>query len=154
MNTPKPILMTQEGLDNLKKEKGELEKNRPEAVADLKKAREMGDLSENGYYKSARAKLSSIDHRLRYLTHVIRFAKVHEASSANVVELGTIVYVETEQGEMLYTIVGEHEANPTEKKISHMSPLGKALLGKRKGETVTIYTPSGQKTHKITNITF
>lgn len=153
MNSPKPILMTQEGLDNLQKEKEELEKNRPDAVADLKKAREMGDLSENGYYKSARAKLSSIDHRLRYLTHVIRFAKVHQASTSGLVELGAIVRLKTEQGEITYTIVGEHEANPTEKKISHLSPLGKALLGKQIGDIVIIQTPSGQKVQKIITIT-
>lgn len=153
MNSPKPILMTQEGLDNLQKEKEELEKNRPDAVADLKKAREMGDLSENGYYKSARAKLSSIDHRLRYLNHVIRFAKVHQASTSGLVELGAIVRLKTEQGEITYTIVGEHEANPTEKKISHLSPLGKALLGKQIGDIVIIQTPSGQKVQKIITIT-
>lgn len=149
---PRPILMTQKGLINLQKEKLELEKNRPAAVEDLRKAREMGDLSENGYYKAARAKLSSLDARLRNLTYTLRFAKVQEVTSTGIVDIGVTVVLETENGELIYAIVGEHEANPIEKKISHKSPVGRALIGKKVGETIVINTPSGQKTHKITAI--
>ncbi len=150
---PKLILMTKTGLEKLTTEKQELEKNRPAAVADLKKAREMGDLSENGYYKSARAKLSSIDARLRYLTHIIRYAKVQEVFAADIVQIGVTVCLEGEAGEIAYMIVGEHEANPGEGKISHLSPLGKALMYKKAGESVKIVTPKGTKVFRVKNIT-
>lgn len=142
--------MTRQGLETLVKEKTELERNRPAAVLDLKKAREMGDLSENGYYKAARAKLSSIDARLRHLSHTIRFARVQEASSTEIVGIG--VTVTLDEG-VSYMIVGEHEANPSDRKISHLSPLGKALMYKKNGDTVIITTPNGQKSHRITAIT-
>ena len=146
---PKLILMTKVGFERLTMEKQELEGGRPEAVLDLKKAREMGDLSENGYYKSARFKLSSIDARLRYLAHVLRYAKVQEIIAKDVVDIGVTVQLEGPEGEVIYTIVGEHEANPSDKKISHLSPLGRALLGKKNGEEATIVIPSGQKSYKI-----
>lgn len=154
MQQPKPIPMTKTGYEKILGEQKKLQQERPAAVEDLKKAREMGDLSENGYYKSARFKLSSIDARLRHVTHVIRYAKVHEVQSKEIVNIGVTVHLEGENGKIAYMIVGEHEANPTEKKISHLSPLGKALMEKKVGEIVVMTTPNGQKSHKITAITF
>ncbi len=148
----KQILFTKEGYEKVLQEKADLEKTRPDAVADLKKAREMGDLSENGYYKSARAKLSSIDASLRHLTYVIRFGKVEEVSSYDSVTVGVTVSLSVDGEEVVYAIVGEHEANPSEKKISHLSPLGKALLDKKVGDSAVITTPNGQKTYKIIKI--
>lgn len=153
MQQPKPILMTTKGLEKLQEEKRKLLDERPSVVEDLKKAREMGDLSENGYYKSARFKLSSIDFRLRHVIHIIRYAKVQEQHVDNTISLGTTVHLENEGKEIAYMIVGEHEANPEEKKISHLSPLGSSLMNRKTGDSVTVHTPSGQKTHKITLIT-
>lgn len=153
MQLPKPILTTPEGLKKLQEEQEKLLQERPAAVLDLKKAREMGDLSENGYYKSARFKLSSIDSRLRYLAHVLRFAKVQEATSTEMVNLGTTVHLEGDNGEIAYMIVGEHEANPSEKKISHLSPLGKALMYKKIGQDAHFQTPKGKTSYTIRKIT-
>lgn len=152
MQQPKPILTTPQGLKKLQDEQGKLLEERPLAVADLKKAREMGDLSENGYYKSARFKLSSIDARLRHLAHVLRYAKVQEVMTTEFVEIGVSVHLEGDAGEVDYMIVGEHEANPSEGKISHVSPLGKALLHKRIGEEAYLITPKGQKKYIIKKI--
>lgn len=153
MLNPRPILMTKEGLKKLQNELEILQNERPAAVLELKNARELGDLSENGRYKAARAKLSSIDARLRSLSHTIRFAKVKEVnSSLHIVDIGLTVYLENRDGVFEYKIVGEFEANPIEKKISHHSPLGRALLGKKVGETVSVETPQGEKSFKIKSI--
>lgn len=96
----------------------------------------MGDLSENGYYKSAKAKLGSIDHRLRQLMYLMKNARVNESSSVNnnVVSIGSTVVLKTDTGEVTYTIVGEYEANPSLGKISHKSPLGSVVLNKKTGD--------------------
>lgn len=152
MQQPKPILFTQKGYEDLLAEKQKLESERPIAVAELKKAREMGDLSENGFYKSARAKLSGIDSRLRYMTHLIRYAKIQEGGLRNTVDVGVTVHLASDNGDVIYMIVGEHEANPSEKKISHKSPLGHALLGKKVGESAVLQMLKGQTTYKILKI--
>lgn len=150
---PKPILFTKQGYEKLKKEHGDLLASRPAAVEDLKKAREMGDLSENGYYKGARAKLSSIDHRLRHLAHTLRFATVMSAIGNETVQIGSQVMIRDENIEKIFFLVGEYEADPLSGKISHKSPLGSLLVGKKIGETVSVTTPSGQKSYTITSIT-
>jgi len=152
MQQPKPILFTREGYEKILQEQKQLLSERPAAVEDLKKAREMGDLSENGYYKSARAKLSSIDARLRHVVHMVRYGKVEEAAYTGQVHIGTKVTLQTENGEVTYMVVGEHEANPSEKKISHLSPLGSKLLTKKVGEKVHIQTPKGEVTYSIKNV--
>lgn len=153
MLTPKPILMTKEGLKKLQDEQKRLQDERPIAVNDLKKARELGDLSENGHYKAARAKLSFIDSKLRSLSHTIRYSKIKEVNyGLDIADIGMTVHLESNDGVMDYKIVGEFEANPTEKKISHHSPLGSALLGKKEGEIVVVQTPQGKKSFKIKQI--
>lgn len=149
---PKRILMTQDGFDKLIVEKEKLEKERPAAVLDLKKAREMGDLSENGYYKGARAKLSAIDARIREVTHLIRFAKIAKHIDSDTITLGSKITLQHENGEISYTLVGEPEANPSEKKISHKSPLGRALIDKKIGESVVVAAPTGEKVYTIKSI--
>lgn len=152
MNTPKRILFTQEGYNKLLQEKEELTQSRKAAVEDLAKARAMGDLSENGYYKSARFKLSSVDRRLRELTYLIRYAEIKETTLSDTIDIGSTVIVQLDTIEKTYNIVGGYESNPSEGKISHISPLGKALLGKKKGETVHITTPSGTSVYTILSI--
>lgn len=152
MQQPKPILFTQAGYDAMKKEQEELLVSRPAAVEDLKKAREMGDLSENGYYKGARAKLSSIDHRLRVLTHMIRYGKVMGVAAIDVAQVGSTVVITDEGIEKIYTLVGEYEADPLHGKISHKSPIGALLLNKKVGETISVTTPKGQKSYRIIKI--
>ena len=125
---------------------------RPAAVTDLAKARNMGDLSENGYYKAARFKLSDIDRRLRQLKHMLRYAKIAEKSQSSVVEVGSTVIVTDGSTEKTYHIVGGHESNPKEQKLSHYSPIGKALLGKKAGDTITISIPAGDITLTIKTI--
>lgn len=147
-----PIPFTQAGFDKLVEEKERLIGERPEAVEHLKKAREMGDLSENGYYKSSRQKLNQIDARLRYLNHMIRYGTIIESKQTGVVDLGSTVVLELEGKEITYTIVGGEESNPSQGTISYKSPLGKALLGKRVGEKIIYQAPAGVITYRVCQI--
>lgn len=149
----KRILMTKAGFEMLKKKEEDLRKRRPDVVKTLAKARDMGDLKENGYYRAAKMELTDIDRELRLLSFQIRAANVVRATETSTGAIGTRVTVRSVQGEQTYAIVGELEANPLEKKLSSLSPIGKALLGKRTGDTVIVETPNGQTAFKIVKIT-
>lgn len=143
------VLFTQEGLEKLKKEYQELLQQRPEAVKELARARELGDLSENGFYKGARAKLSRIDSQLRHVQNLIHSAVISKTIQSDKVDIGMSVTVSDGKSKRIFTVVGSYESNPLEGKISHNSPLGKALLGKKEGETVTVISPNGTSEYRI-----
>jgi transcription elongation factor GreA len=149
----KRIRFTQEGYDNLKQEYEELVKSRPAAVEDLKKARDMGDLSENGYYKASRAKLSFIDSQLRKIDLELKHAIIFEKTNKDYIDVGSVVTLATNGREITYSIVGDLEANPSEGKISLLSPLGRALTKKRIGDEAFIQTPTNKIVYTIVNIT-
>jgi len=150
-NTPM-IRSTKKGFEKLKKDYQDAVRERPIAVADLRKAREMGDLSENGYYKAARFKLSHIDYLLRKLSTDIKKSIIVEKTDKNIVGVGSTVTLKSEKGEVTYSMVGDLEADPKEKKISLLSPIGSAIAGKKVGDSVTIQTPSGEMKYSIGKI--
>lgn len=149
----KKIYLTREGLAELKKEYEELVKSkRPDILARVSQARDMGDLSENAEYTAAREELSFIDGRIDELEELIKQAVViHETSksSNNVVKLGSTVTLNVKGKKEIFTVVGEWEADPKEKKISHESPLGKALIGKKVGEKIEVEAPAGKLAYAI-----
>jgi transcription elongation factor GreA len=147
MRIMKQIRFTKEGLEKLKQKRETLLNQRPAAVEDLKKSRELGDLSENGYYKSSRARLSFIDGQLFRLKRQIQYAIVVEEQKSTTVTIGSIV---TLSNKKTYMIVGDLEANPSEGKISLLSPLGRALHKKILGEKIYLTTPKGNVTYCIT----
>lgn len=149
---PKSTTFTKEGLDQMKDTYQKLKDERPDAVMHLKKAREMGDLSENGYYKASRQRLSYIDSQLLRLGTLIKHAVVSEVTQTDTVQVGSKVTLVTDGKKVVYTIVGRMEANPTEGKISEVSPLGRAVLGKKIGDTISIETPSATVTYTLTHI--
>jgi transcription elongation factor GreA len=149
---PKRIPFTATGYQQILDEKKKLLGERPEAVEHLRKSREMGDLSENGYYKASRAKLSTLDARLRHLERLIRFGKVVESAHTGFVDIGSTVTISDGQKEMTYTIVGGYESDPKQHTISYFSPIGKALMGKREKESVEVTIPSGVITYLISSI--
>ncbi len=148
----KQIRFTKEGYEKLKEEHKTLLAQRKPAVEDLKKARDMGDLSENGYYKSARSKLSFIDARTRSIAYSLKHAHIMDHVLTNTVAIGNTVTLMHEKREITYQIVGDLEANPKEQKISLKSPIGKALNGKKVGDNVIVYTPSGRTIYSIIKI--
>jgi len=148
------IYLTAEGLEKLKEEFRQLlEEKRPRVVERLAYARSMGDLSENNDYISAKEELEFLDGRIAELESVIKNAIVIEnKTQSKEVVLGAKVKVSINGNESIFHIVGEWEADPKNQKISHGSPLGKALLGKKIGEEVTVDAPIGKVVYKILDI--
>lgn len=146
----KKIYLTKEGLEELKKEYEELTKvKRPEVLERLSAARNQGDLSENAEYTAARDELSFVDGRIDELDELLKQVSVIEDSGKGSVALGSKVTLKVGAKEDIYTVVGEWEADPAEKKISHESPLGKALLGKAKGDQVEVDAPAGKVLYTV-----
>jgi transcription elongation factor GreA len=153
---PKDVILTQEGLANLKAELDELTTTRRREVAQrIKEAREFGDISENAEYDDAKNEQAMLEARIAGLEDKLRSATVIDASDlrTDVVAVGSVVHVKDEAGKSTkYTIVGSAEASPAEMKLSNESPVGKALLGHKRGEEVVISTPKGKRKLKITKI--
>ncbi|MCL4418807.1 transcription elongation factor GreA [Patescibacteria group bacterium] len=151
----KKIYLTREGLQEIKKEHEELSKaKRPDVLARVSQARDMGDLSENAEYVAAREELSFIDGRIDELEELLRQAVIIDGvkSSSKIVKLGSTVTLNVKGKKEIFTVVGEWEADPKEKKISHESPLGKALIGKKVGDRVEVEAPAGKISYSITSV--
>ncbi|MEK7605177.1 MAG: transcription elongation factor GreA [Patescibacteria group bacterium] len=153
----KKIYLTKSGLEDLKKEHEELTKvKRPEVVSRVSDARNQGDLSENAEYVAAREELSFIDGRIDELEELLKQVSLIEEGAGTrggyLVELGSKVTLKIDGKEEVYRVVGEWEADPAEKKISHESPLGKALLGKKIGESVEVEAPAGKINYTIVSL--
>ncbi len=148
----KKIEFTAEGLENIQKEYADLKKQRVSAVEELTVARDMGDRSENAAYKSARWKLSSIDRRTRALERTLKNAIVVNRPFTGMVDIGCQVTIVNQNTQFVYTIVGSYESNIGEGKLSIRSPIGSALLGKKVGERVSVFTPKGIVGYLILNI--
>ncbi|MBI3379716.1 transcription elongation factor GreA [Candidatus Gottesmanbacteria bacterium] len=147
------VVMTREGLSELKKELDELlNTKRPDGVARLSLARGQGDLSENSEYAAAKQDLSFIDGRIAELEKVISEAQIVASHSKSKVDVGCKVTLHVNGKKDTYHIVGEWEADPIQKKISNSSPLGKALLGRKVGEKVEVEAPAGKIAYKIMSI--
>ena len=153
---PKDVILTQEGLATLKAELDVLSTTRRrEIAARIKEAREFGDISENAEYDDAKNEQAMLEAKIATLEDKLRSATVVDASDldTDVVRVGSIVHVKDEAGKSnKYTIVGSAEAKPAELKLSNESPVGKALLGRKRGEEVRVSTPRGERTLKITKI--
>lgn len=147
------VFLTKEGLEELKNEYDELVKTkRPSAVTRLSDARDLGDLSENSEYAAAKQDLAFIDGRIAELEEILHAAQVITTHKKDLVDVGCRVTLHINGKKDVYTVVGEWEADPKEKKISHESPLGKALLGKKVGEKVEVAAPAGTVLYKILHI--
>lgn len=149
------IYLTKEGLKKAEKELQELKnQTRPRVVDRLSLARMQGDLSENTEYTSARDELAFVDGRIEELEDILARAVLVEESDTprDKVCLGCKVTVSNGKEENVYHIVGEWEANPAEKKVSHSSPLGQALLGKKAGDEVEFEAPAGKIVFKVLKV--
>jgi transcription elongation factor GreA len=153
---PKDVILTQEGLANLKAELDHLATTRRREVAGrIKEAREFGDISENAEYDDAKNEQAMLEAKIAALEDKLRSATIVDASEigTDVVRVGSVVHVKEDGGKSTkYTIVGSAEANPADMKLSNESPVGKALLGHKRGEEVVFSTPKGERRLKITKI--
>lgn len=149
--------MSQEGLDKLKKELAEALAQRPVIAAAIAEAREKGDLSENAEYESAREAQGLLELNISKLQNLVANAKVVDASQVStdkVSMLNTVKVKHLGNGrEMVFTIVGESEADFSKGKLASTTPIAKALMGHGKGETVEAHAPSGIIKFKILDIT-
>jgi transcription elongation factor GreA len=155
---PKDVILTPEGLEKLTAELEYLSNEKRREVAErIKEAREFGDIAENAEYDDAKNEQAMLEARIAAVHEKLRLATVIEANdlSTEVVAVGSVVHVkdETTGKSAKYTIVGSAEANPSESKLSNESPVGRALLGHKRNDTVSVTVPRGPaRTLKITKI--
>jgi transcription elongation factor GreA len=153
----KDVLLTPEGLEKLKQEIEELSTVKRREVAErIREAREFGDISENSEYDDAKNEQAMLESRIASLEDKLRSARVIEASEldGDVVRVGSLVSITDDKGkDAQYTIVGSTESDPKQNRLSNESPVGKALVGKKKGDTAKVQLPSGKTRElKITAI--
>lgn len=147
MPETKKIYLTQEGLEDLKKELEYLKvEKRPEVINALKEARALGDLSENAEYDAARTEQAEVENKIAEIEKMLEHAEIISDINTGKVSIGakvTIKYVEDDE-EDEYTIVGSKEADPFNNRISNESPLAKAIMGSQAGDIVTVDSPNGK----------
>jgi transcription elongation factor GreA len=152
------ITVTQEGLEKLQQEYNYLKNIRRKEVSEaIKEARGFGDLSENSEYDEAKTEQAKVESRIAELDDMLKRVVVisDEHLNTNSINVGSKVKVfnETFDEEVEYTIVGSTEAAPLQNKISDLSPIGKALIGHKKGDRVTVETPNGSMFINVLDIT-
>ena len=156
MSEKKKVYLTEQGYENLKKELDDLiNVKRPANINAIKEARALGDLSENADYDAARAEQAEIEGRIKQVEVMLENAEIIKETSKDKVGIGSTVaieYLDDEDEEDEYTIVGSQEADPFSFKISNESPIAKALLSKKVGDIVTVESPNGSYQVKITSI--
>ena len=150
----KETILTPEGLRKLEEELDFLKSVKRKEVAErIKQAKEFGDLSENSEYEDAKNEQAFVEGRIQTLEALIKNATLIDEHHGNDhVQIGSTVTVKGPDGSQKFMIVGSTEARPTEGRISNESPVGRALLGRRKGETVTVQVPAGDLAYTIVSI--
>lgn len=144
--------LTKEKFDELQEELDFLKTTRRKEIAEnLEYARSLGDISENAEYQEARELQAATEDRINKLDSILKSAKIVDRKKNDSVSLGSSVEIqkEGEKETREYQIVGSEEANMQERKISHLSPLGEAMMNKKKGETFSFTTPNGKMNYKI-----
>ena len=151
---PKDVLLTPEGMANLKSELDELTTRRRREIAQrIKEAREFGDISENAEYEDAKNEQGMVEGRILTLENMLRnVVLIEEPKERGVVRVGSEVELSDEFGKQVFTIVGPAEVDVASGRISMESPVGKALLGHRNGDSVDVQSPGGTRRVKIVRI--
>lgn len=148
------IMMTAEGIDTLRRELDELSQQYPEIIKAIQEAREDKDFRENSPLEAAREALAFNEQRRREIETALKRAVIAENLTSDISAVGSTVQVtRMDNGsQAVWKLVGPREANAREQKISVESPVGRALLGKRQGETVSVETPSGALEFRIDEV--
>lgn len=149
-------VLSQEKFDELAKELEHLKTvRRSEIAKNLEYARSLGDLSENAEYQEARDLQAATEERIRKLEEIVKHATIMtDGKKKDIVGFGSTVSIKKEGSNESheYRIVGSEEADMRERKLSHVSPLGAALMGKKKGDTFTFETPNGKQTYTVQKV--
>ncbi len=148
------VVLTQDGYNDLVAELTDIKSTKlPTAIERVATARSFGDLSENSEYHAAREDLAFLEGRLSEIEVLVSKAKVIKTKKGRTtVGLGSTVTVHIGKAQHVYQIVGEWEANPSEKKISESSPLGKALVGRKEGDEIEVEAPAGKIKYRVASI--
>lgn len=148
------VLLTEEGLIKLKNELADLKQQRKVVISRIQAARELGDISENADYDDARNTQSFVEGRIQEIESMLEHAKVvsKSAKGDGKITIGSQVTVTVEGDQEVYELVGVNESDPAAGKISIDSPLGKALLGLKSGESVQVATPAGKLEYQIAKV--
>jgi transcription elongation factor GreA len=145
--------LTQEGVDELKSELKGLVGQRVHVAERIKAARELGDLSENAEYQTAREEQDRLEARISELEHVLQYSQIIKKTKSNGhVQLGSTVKLKNSGKALEFQVVGTMEADPAQGKISDESPIGKALLGKKVDDKAELKTPAGTHIYKVVEI--
>lgn len=146
--------LTKSGVDELKGELTELISHRAPLADRIRQARELGDLSENAEYQSAREEQDRLEARIAELEHILQNVEIIQKPKSNGhVRLGSTVKLKSQDGKaQQFQVVGTVEADPLNGKISDESPIGRVLLGKKEGDTAEIKTPNDTVVYKVVNI--
>ena len=157
MSKVKEVILTPEGFEKLKREIEELSTTKRREVAErIRVAREFGDIAENAEYDDAKNEQMLLEHRIATLEERLRHARVIDKKdiAKDVVSVGSKVKLRDVDAKQTveYYIVGSAEANPAQNKLSNESPVGKAIIGHKKGETVEVTAPRGTLKFKILEI--
>ncbi|MFA5270308.1 MAG: transcription elongation factor GreA [Patescibacteria group bacterium] len=152
--TQQDLYISRAGLEELKQELSNLLEERKEITAKIKEAREFGDLSENAEYQEAKTKQSFVEGRIVEIEAMLKVAKVIDDNNRvnGRIALGSTVKVQVNGDAKTFVITGSNESNPAEGKISNESPIGRALMGQKKGDKVDVITPDGTKTYTIIEV--
>jgi transcription elongation factor GreA len=150
----KKVLLTQDGVKKLHEELKVLkEERRKEVIERIQEAISHGDLSENADYAQAKEEQAFIEGRILEIEEMLKNAEIiSHSSNNNSVSVGSTVTLKINGKEIAYTIVGSNEANPSAGKISNESLVGKALLGAKRGQKVSVQTPAGQNEYEVVSI--
>ncbi len=156
MTDSQETFVSQEKFDEMIKELENLKTvRRTEIAKNLEYARSLGDLSENAEYQEARDLQAATEERIKKLEDLVKNTKIlTDGKKKNEVSFNSVVSIKKEGSDDIheYTIVGSEEADMRVKKLSHVSPLGAALMGKKKGDSFTFETPSGKQTYTIEKV--
>ncbi|MGH2357567.1 MAG: transcription elongation factor GreA [Candidatus Limnocylindria bacterium] len=149
----KPVYLTAEGLQKLKAELAHLiTVERPRVAARIHDAKLDGDITENAEYEDAKQEQSFLEGRIATLEAQLKNAEVIAKGNGDRVEIGSRVVIRGQEGEETFTIVGSAEAAPREGRISNESPVGVALMGRKKGDKVTVQAPAGPIEYTLVKI--
>lgn len=150
----KPAYLSKDGLEQIRRELEELVNvRRAEIAARIHEAKEHGDITENAEYEDAKNEQAFVEGRIQALSALVKNAVVIEENhSSTHVQIGSTVTIQSKDGKESFMIVGSAEASPAEGRISNESPVGRALLGRKKGEEITVSVPAGDSKYKILSI--
>lgn len=138
------IPFTKDAYEKIQKEFDRLTELRKEVIIRLQIAREQGDLSENGAYKYAKFELGDIGRKLRDLSYQLKHGVItNKSANSESIDFGAEITLKNSDREMTFMLVSEYESDPLKNKLSTKSPIGQAVIGKKKGDQITVQTPGG-----------